>query len=184
LTALPHRGILLLSHRGVVGRNPKRTLSGSAGRNSKEHTMATTLDLQKIQQDVTESARKVWLAGLGTVAIAEERGSSLLQEGGKMFNQLVDRGRGFEVRAEKGLDKEVKKVATEVETRVGKVTKKVGKVVDEQLGNVMNRLGVPTQSEIENLTRRVAQLTEQVDRLVPMLAEKAEKAAPKAAAKA
>lgn len=142
--------------------------------------MATTLDLQKIQQDVTESARKVWLAGLGTVAIAEERGSSLLQEGGKMFNQLVDRGRGLEVRGEK----EVKKVATQVETRLGKVTKKVGKVVDEQLGNVMNRLGVPTQSEIENLTRRVAQLTEQVDRLVPMLVEKAEKAAPKAAAKA
>jgi|CXWL01.1.fsa_nt_gi poly(hydroxyalkanoate) granule-associated protein len=138
--------------------------------------MATNLDLQKIQQDVTESARKVWLASLGTVAVAEERGTSLWNEGSKLFNQLVDRGRGLETRGQK----EVKKVTAEVETRVGKVTKKVGKVVDEQLGNVMNRLGVPTQHEIETLTRRVAQLTEQVDRLVPMLAEKATPKAAKA----
>lgn len=137
--------------------------------------MATpNLDLQKIQQDVTESARKVWLAGLGTVAIAEERGTSLWNEGAKLFNQLIDRGRGLEMRGQKQVDK----VTSEVETRVGKVSKKVGEVVDQQLGNVMNRVGVPTKNEIETLTLRVAQLTEQVDRLVPMLAEKA---APKAA---
>lgn len=138
-------------------------------------TTTTNLDLQKIQQDVTESARKVWLAGLGTVAVAEERGTALWNEGSKMFHQLVDRGRGLETRGQR----EVEKVTTEVETRVGKVTKKVGKVVDQQLGHVMNRLGVPTQREIQTLTERVAQLTEQVDRLVPMLLEKAEKAAPK-----
>ena len=41
------------------------------------------------QNDVMESAHKVWLAGLGAVAMAEE-------EGGKFFTNLLEKGQKLE----------------------------------------------------------------------------------------
>ena len=40
---------------------------------------------KELQNDIMESAHKVWLAGLGAVAMAE-------QEGSKFFSGLVEKG--------------------------------------------------------------------------------------------
>ena len=68
---------------------------------------------KKIQGDVRESAHKIWLAGLGALAVAEEEGS-------KLFKSLVEQGERFEAEGKQKL-KEAKKNADQASDRARKV---------------------------------------------------------------
>ena len=65
-------------------------------------------------KQVKESASKVWLAGLGAVAMAEE-------EGGKLFQGLVAKGKEFE---EEGRER-IEQAMERVEKLAGKAKKRV-----------------------------------------------------------
>jgi len=91
--------------------------------------------------ELRESAEKVWLAGLGALATAEE-------EGGKAFKNLVRKGQRYQ--------KSIKKP-------VGEAKKKVGDAFDHQVTMTLHRLGVPTRKEIADLTLRVEQLTRKLE---------------------
>ena len=143
---------------------------------------------RKVQKEVLESANKIWLAGLGALSVAEE-------EGGKLFNTLVKKGEGFEKRGKKQFEKvqntveeQFEKVQHNVEEQLETVAGKadsafgrIGKGFDAKVGDTLNKLGVPNRMEIQKLTRRVEQLTKQVDSLNK---KPVSKAAPKTAAKA
>jgi len=117
-----------------------------------------------------EQARKVWLAGLGALAVAE-------QEGGKLFGQLVDKGADLEKRGKPVVDKLVKKAtdrAKDVRKKAGSRVEKVGDdakagwskvetAVDEKVTAALHRMGIPTRKEIEALTKRVETLTAKLD---------------------
>ena len=114
---------------------------------------------KKVRQDVARSANKIWLAGLGALSVAE-------QEGGKLFNSLVEKGEGFEKRGKKGLEKVQNTVEDSVEVAREKADKalgKFGKGFDTRVAETLNKLGVPSRMEIQKLTRRVEQLTKKVD---------------------
>lgn len=103
-----------------------------------------------------ESARNVWLAGVGALAMAEE-------EGGKMFDQLVKKGATFESKNKKRLQtmvENVKDMRGDVSSVFGKVTAPVNSAMER----AMHRLGVPTRKEIATLTRRVEELTKAVEK--------------------
>ncbi len=132
---------------------------------------------KELQNDIMDSAHKIWLAGLGAVSMAE-------QEGGKFFTNLVEKG-GKKVEKAKGTVAGMKTVAESYwET--------FGRTVDDQMTAVIHRIGVPTKEEIESLTQKVEALTISVDKLrtkeasapKPAAAKKpaAKKAAPKKAA--
>jgi poly(hydroxyalkanoate) granule-associated protein len=124
--------------------------------------MATvTTQYKKFQQDMFDSAHKVFLAGLGTLKTVGDESS-------EMFERLVDRGRDLETRGKKELDDlrgELKKRTSKATAKVEGRFEKVGDQVDEQMANVLHRLGVPTRKEIQTLTRRVEELSGKVDRL-------------------
>lgn len=116
-----------------------------------------------VPADLRESAHKIWLAGLGALAVAEEEGS-------KAFKNLVKKGEGLESRSKK----QVKKVKDEVEDRVGEAREKaesawdkMSEGFDEKVSATLQRLGVPTRIEIQKLTKRVEELTIKVDQLKP-----------------
>jgi poly(hydroxyalkanoate) granule-associated protein len=113
--------------------------------------MATmTTQYKKFQQEVFDSAHKVFLAGLGTIKTVGD-------ESVEMFDLLVERGRDLETRGKKELDD----VRGELKKRTTKATSKV----EDRITNVLHRLGVPTRTEIQTLTRRVEELSHKVDRL-------------------
>ncbi|HYL04946.1 MAG TPA: phasin family protein [Thermoanaerobaculia bacterium] len=138
----------------------------------------------KIQDDVKETAHRIWLAGLGALAAAEE-------EGTKLFSRLVDRGRDVESRGKVEVDKVVDKatdVVDKAKSKAGSTWEDIGSKVDETLTSALHRLGVPTREEIRTLTQRVEELNAKVELLRPRVthaaAAGAEKAAtPKPAAK-
>jgi len=103
-----------------------------------------------------ESARNVWLAGVGALALAED-------EGGKFFEELVKKGSAYEARNRKRLVamlENVKQLRGDVTAVFGKLTSPVNAAMEK----AMHRLGVPTRREIGTLTKRVEELTKAVGR--------------------
>ncbi len=127
---------------------------------------------KNIQKDIIENAHKIWLAGLGAVAVAEEEGS-------KFFKNLVEKGETVEGRGKEQLEK-AKGAATGVKTVAESYWDTFGQTLDDKLTGVINRLGVPTKDEIDGLNKKVAELTKAVDNL---RVQQAKPAAAKPAAK-
>ncbi len=105
-------------------------------------------------------AKKIWLAGLGALATAE-------QEGSKLFRNLVERGEEFEGRGRErieGLVGTVGERAGTVRDDMGQRIGQVGGNLDELVLRAMRQLGVPSREELEILTRRIEELAESLDR--------------------
>ena len=107
--------------------------------------------------DIMESAHKVWLAGLGAVAMAEE-------EGGKFFSSLMDKGQKLEGKSREQVEK-AKGTVSGMKTVAESYWDTFGRTVDDQMTAVIHRIGVPTKDEIEALTKKVEDLTVAVDNL-------------------
>ena len=107
---------------------------------------------KNLQDELMDSAHRIWLAGLGALAAAEEEGS-------KVFSRLVERGKDVE---SKGRE--------QVNTAKGRAESAwsgVGEKVDEKVTAALHRLGVPTREEIRTLTAKVEELNAKVDLLKP-----------------
>jgi len=114
---------------------------------------------KEVQAGVTESAHKIWLAGLGAVAYAQEGG-------GKLFNELVKRGREMEAHA-KLSPPDMTVTLRGATDRAMTAWQHLGKGVDEQVTAALHRIGVPTRSEIAALGKRVELLTASIEKLKP-----------------
>jgi poly(hydroxyalkanoate) granule-associated protein len=133
--------------------------------------------------DVSESVQKVFYAGLGALAMAEEEGS-------KFFNTLAKKGRkadlpGFgadrvkQIRQQ--LDNATDSASDAVKGRVsdvryvaGETADKVEDRIQETVASVMKRIGVPTREEVAELTASVERLTAHIDTLKNQRTAKAE----------
>jgi poly(hydroxyalkanoate) granule-associated protein len=103
-----------------------------------------------------QSARNVWLAGVGAMSLPEEGGA-------RLFEQLVKMGTAYETKNRKRLDAMIanmKDAREGVGSAFGKAVAPVNTVVEK----TMHRLGVPTRKEITTLSKRVEELTRAVDR--------------------
>jgi poly(hydroxyalkanoate) granule-associated protein len=112
---------------------------------------------KELHNDIMESAHKVWLAGLGAVAMAEE-------EGGKFFSSLMEKGQKLEGKSREQVEK-AKGTVAGMKTVAESYWETFGRTVDDQMTAVIHRIGVPTKDEIEALTRKVEDLTVAVDNL-------------------
>jgi poly(hydroxyalkanoate) granule-associated protein len=130
---------------------------------------------KELQQDIMESAHKVWLAGLGAVAMAE-------QEGGKFFSNLVDKGEKLEKKSKQKVEK-AKGTVAGMKTVAESYWETFGRTIDDRMTAVIHRIGVPTKDEIESLTKKVEDLTVAVDKLRTKKAAAPKPAPKKAAAK-
>jgi poly(hydroxyalkanoate) granule-associated protein len=114
---------------------------------------------KKKGSDFLTSAHNIWLAGLGGLAAAEE-------EGGKLFQELVERGKTMEVRLTDPVEKagtSLRENVKSVRERAGKTFKSIETAIDDQVATALGRLGVPTSDEIVDLTRRVETLTRNIE---------------------
>ena len=112
---------------------------------------------KKMYDDMRDSAHKIWLAGLGALAKAEE-------EGTKVFQNLVEAGEKFEARGKKRftlVKGKVQEAAEAAEKEFGKL----GETLDDKVANAVQKLGVPSRDEIQRLTKRVEELTAKVDKI-------------------
>jgi len=150
-------------------------------------TLAKTEDKQ-LASAVRTSAHQIWQAGLGAFAKAQE-------EGGKVFNKLVEEGTNLQRRTRSMAEDRVSEVTDTVTKVADGVSKqasgswdKLEQVFEDRVARALSTIGVPTQKDIQELTKRVEQLSRAVaaatGKKVPAAAKPAAKpAAKKAAAK-
>lgn len=122
-------------------------------------TTGTTTQERNVQDEIKDSVHRIWLAGLGALAAAEEEGS-------KLFTRLVDRGRDVEAKGKVEVDK-LKTEAEKVRAKAESTFESWGGKFDETLTSALHRLGVPTRDEIRTLTQRVEELNAKVEALKP-----------------
>jgi poly(hydroxyalkanoate) granule-associated protein len=130
---------------------------------------------KELQNDIMESAHKVWLAGLGAVAMAE-------QEGGKFFSNLLEKGQKLEGKSKEQVEK-AKGTVAGMKTVAESYWETFGRTIDDQMTAVIHRIEVPTKDEIETLTKKVEDLTVAVDNLRTKSSAKPKTAAKKTATK-
>jgi poly(hydroxyalkanoate) granule-associated protein len=128
---------------------------------------ASTLSEKDIEQSsqlsekIKESARQIWLAGLGAYNKAEE-------DTGKIFERLVKEGEELENLTRGAVEKRFKVVEEHVEDVREKATGTFGKlegVFDQRVSAALSRLGIPTQKQVEVLTARIDELEAQLKKL-------------------
>jgi len=126
-------------------------------------------DLKELPDEVTGRAREIWLAGLGAL-------SRLEQEGDKVFQSLVERGKDYEDKRSKqiqdateNLRKQQESLTKDVTQRLDDATQSVEKAVSDTLSGTLGRIGVPTRDEVRGLSRRVGELSKKLDALSQML---------------
>ena len=123
--------------------DPKTTTAGTTG---------TTTG--KFQDELLDSARRVWLAGLGALATAGEEGS-------RAFSRLVERGKDVEHKSRDTAGQSYEKAKEAAKS----TWSDLGNTLDETLTATLHRLGVPTRDEIRTLTQRVEELSAKIEQL-------------------
>src|SRR5258705_13607821 len=103
---------------------------------------------------VSESAYKIWLAGLG----AFERAKS---EGPKMFEVLVEQGRGLGGKAREAADQALRTMRDSAASAGGRFDK-LEQVFEDRVQKSLGRLGVLTRAEEKDLSKQGQELTESV----------------------
>lgn len=100
----------------------------------------------ELQENVVDTVRQIWLAGLGAAIVAQEEGS-------RMFDTLVHKG------------EEVEQKSGSPFARMRGTWESVTQKFDEQVAASLHRIGMPSRDEIATLTRRVDALVASVDKL-------------------
>ena len=132
-----------------------------------EKTLASETD------SIIEQGRRVWLAGLGAVSIAQKRGrqayATAQQQGRAIYTKLIVEGSDLQTRTltlarEAGADAkaQAKGVFAPLTASVEKTAEHYSALVDSGVAKVLHRLGVPTKRELDDLRKRIASLSRQV----------------------
>jgi poly(hydroxyalkanoate) granule-associated protein len=117
---------------------------------------------KQLAQAVTQSAQKIWLAGLGAFARART-------EGDKLFDLLVEQGKVLRSRTEKAADQAMKTVRSQADATLSTAQGKWDKleqVFEDRVSRSLNRLGVLTSKDVDQLARQVADLNQSVRALM------------------
>ena len=144
---------------------------------------------------VVDSAREIWLAGLGAFSVAQTESGKMIEQGNKLFEKLVSEGVKIEKKTRNVAETAVGDIKGEMESTVESVRKqavdnwdKLENIFENRVASVLGQLGVPTADEVNKLSTRVQTLSKKVTAMskpaAPRKAAAKKPAAKKATAKA
>lgn len=110
----------------------------------------TVVETTEERNDLLDGLRKILLAGIGGVALAQDEIS-------KFLNKMVERGEIAE--------KDARKLLDEVTSRRKEQTKKAETELDHRMEDILARMNVPTKADIDALSQKITTLTEKVEQL-------------------
>ena len=118
---------------------------------------------------VVDSAREIWLAGLGAFSVAQSESGKMIEQGNKLFEKLVSEGMKLEKKTRNVAETAVDDIKGEVESKVGAVRQqavdnwdKLENIFENRVARVLGQLGVPTADEVNKLSARVQTLSTKV----------------------
>ena len=121
---------------------------------------------------VVDSAREIWLAGLGAFSFAQSESGKIIEQGNKLFEKLVSEGQKLEKKTRNVAESAVGDIKGEVESTVDAVRKqavdnwdKLENIFEDRVARVLGQLGVPTADDVNKLSARVQTLSSKVTSL-------------------
>ena len=118
---------------------------------------------------VVDSAREIWLAGLGAFSVAQTESGKMIEQGNKLFEKLVSEGVKIEKKTRNVAETAVGDIKGEMESTVESVRKqavdnwdKLENIFENRVARVLGQLGVPTAEEVNKLSARVQTLSKKV----------------------
>jgi len=147
--------------------NTEADASGAAHDNEGNRT-------RSVADDVKATARKVWLAGLGALSVAEA-------EGTKVFNKLVEQGEQFEDRSKPKVE-ELKARAARTREKTSDKIRSLEKRVETAVSSRLQGAGMAAQAQVDDLQARIAELEAALTRVIGQESEAKDEAAPSGAA--
>ena len=135
---------------------------------AKKRSSDTVKEIEQSNQlagRVKDSARQIWLAGLGAYTKAEE-------DAGKFFDKLVKEGEEIESLTRGVVEKQFKAVEDTVEgvkekvegvkERASGTFGKLENVFDQRVSSALVRLGIPSKARLNELEKRIEALEKKV----------------------
>ncbi len=117
-------------------------------------TMLKSLSDGQLAGAVKDSARQIWLAGLGAYSLAET-------ERNKVFTNLVEEGEVLERRIRKAAETK----ADQVKERVSDARNRLEQVFEERVAQALQSLSIPTDEDIKDLSRKIDELAASIKAL-------------------
>lgn len=105
---------------------------------------------EKDHNPLLEGVRKLLLAGIGAVSLAQEEMEDFI-------NKLVERGEIAE--------KDGRKLLDDVAEKRKKKTRRIKQKLDQRLDDFMVRRDIPTRTDVDALNAKIAELTKKIDAL-------------------
>ena len=125
---------------------------------------------------VVESAREIWLAGLGAFNVAQQESGRILEQGSKLFEKLVAEGSKIEQKTRKDVVGAIDSIRGEVESRVEGMKQQAGvvrqqanenwdkleRIFEDRVARALSRLGIPSKEDVNGLAEKVQKLAREV----------------------
>lgn len=118
-------------------------------------------DDDQLPGKIKDSARQIWLAGLGAYTKAEE-------DAGRFFDRLVNEGEQLENKTRGVVGRHVKNVEDRVEDVKGRATgtwDRLESLFDQRVSGALRRLGIYRQEDMRALEFRIESLEAEIAEL-------------------
>lgn len=117
-----------------------------------------TTTWETTRKQIAEYSRKLFLASLGAVGMAQDNLNEAWESSQKFADKLVERGETFE-------EKNLRRARKEAQEQVEEVMDKGKSRFDETVETVITRLQLPTRNTIADLEKQIASLGRKIDRI-------------------
>ena len=115
-----------------------------------------------LASSVRESAKEIWLAGMGAFAKAQAEGKQVFEALVKEGNSLQKKTQGVAEEKFSEVTSKMTSMADEVTAKAGQHWDKLETIFEERTAKALKKLGVPTAKDVQALMDRVDALSAQV----------------------
>ena len=128
----------------------------------KKHSVGAGLFDSALASSVRDSAKEIWLAGMGAFSKAQA-------EGKQVFEALVKEGASLQKKTQTVAEEKFGDVTGKMTSMADEVTAKAGKqwdkletIFEERTAKALKKLGVPSSKDVQALRDRIDALSAQV----------------------
>ena len=125
---------------------------------TKKSENTSLIDIKDMEKNVSDTARQIWLAGLGALASAKD-------EGVKIYDTLVEKGTEFEKKGKKEIEALLESAKSMAKETENSVSVKVTETIDDTVKRVLERFDIPSRDEVITLISKIETLAKKVDEL-------------------
>ncbi len=127
--------------------------------------------LSAATQTTMDSARQMWMAGLGAFVKTGH-------EGGRLFSTLVEEGEKFQDKVSSKTTHQVNDTVDSVMNSAAGQWDKLEAILEDRVIKVLDKLGVPTKDDVSQLVEKIDALQAAVDESMAKPVPKAKKKEP------